>query len=389
MDFFNMTSLECFLLAGVGVLLLVQLLYYAVLYNRLYRQHTAEKKGKLDYTDEYAPISVILSAKDAAGWLKANLPVILEQDYPCYEVIVVNDGSADDTEEVLKLLESRYPHLYHTFTPERTRYVSRKKLSLTLGIRAAKYEWLVFTEPDCCPASSEWLKSLARNFTPETDIVLGYSNYIRKKGWFNRKIVFDRLFYSMRFLSCASLKCPYTGIGANLAYRKGLYYCNKGYASHLNLQRGEDDLFVNQTATAANTRVECSRNSIVRVLPPEYEKTWAEDKIGHAATEHLYKGFQPLMMGMETCSRLLFVAGCAALWIYAVCCRHWAVGLIALLMWAARYACQLTVFHRLSVGLDERHYVLSLPLFEILQPLWNLHYRLVWLFRRRSDFMRK
>jgi len=389
MDFFCLTSTECSLLIGLGAFFLIQSLYYAILYNRLHKQHIAEEKGKLEYVHEYAPLSVIMSAKDASGWLKRNLPAMLEQDYPRYEVIVVNDGSVDDTEEVLKLLERKYTHLYHTFTPETTRHVSRKKLSLTLGIRAAKYDWLVFTEPNCYPVSPDWLKSLARNFTPETDIVLGYSNYIKEKGWFNKKIVFDLLLHSMRFLGCALLKSPYMGIGTNMAYRKKLYYQNKGYSSHLNLQRGEDDLFINQIATSTNTRVECSHDSVVRILPPNYKKTWVEDKIGHIATGHLYRGLQRPMMGLETCSRYAFILGCMALWLHAIYYRHWIVGIIALLLWAIRFTYQLSVFRHLSVELHERRYTISLLFFDIWQPIWNLHYKLMWLFRRKSEFMRK
>lgn len=389
MNFLTLTPLECSLLIGLGAFFLIQLLYYVILYNRLHRQSVAEKKGRIKYADTYAPLSVIISAKDAAGWLRTNLPAVLKQDYPCYEVIVINDGSVDDTEEVLKLLENEYPHLYHTFTPEATRHVSRKKLSLTLGIRAAKYDWLVFTEPNCYPVSNDWLKSLARNFTPGTDIVLGYSNYTKEKGWFNRKIMFDLLFQSMRFLGCALLKRPYMGMGSNMAYRKELYFRDRGYSSHLYLQRGEDDLFINQMATSTNTRVECSAASVVRILAPTYEKTWVEDKIGHVATGHLYKGLQRLMMGLESGSRYVFLLGCFALCLHAVYYQHWLVGGIALLLWVVRYVCQLLTFRSISVELGERRYAASLLLFDFLQPLWDIRYKLLWLFRRKSEFMRR
>ena len=91
-------------------------------------------------------------------------------------------------------MENKYPHLYHTFTPDSARYISHKKLALTVGIKASKYDWLVMTETNCKPVSKDWLKLIARNFTNETDIILGYSGYERGKGWFQRKVSFDSRF---------------------------------------------------------------------------------------------------------------------------------------------------------------------------------------------------
>ncbi len=304
-------------------------------------------------------------------------------------MIVVNDASTDDTEEVLKLLEQKYPHLYHTFTPNSSRYVSRKKLSLSLGIRASKYDWLVFTEANGYPIGKDWLKSMARNFTPKTDIVLGYSNYQKEKGWFNRKIRFDQLLLSMRYLGCAALRLPYMGQGMNIAYRKAFYYQTKGYSTYLNLQRGEDDLFVNQHANFHNTRVECSPESKVCILPPPHVKSWVEEKVSHVATGHSYKGPHRWIMGFESLCRCIFLLGCLALILHAIYYQHWMVGIIALLLWIVRYALQIVTFRKTAISLNECPFVLSLLLFDFLQPLWSLHHQCIWLFRKKSEFMRK
>ena len=99
------------------------------------------------------------------------------------------------------------------------------------------------------PASNQWLKLMARNFTPQTQIVLGYSGYDRTKGWLHKRTAFDTLFQSLRYLGFALAGKPYMGIGRNLAYRKELFFQQKGFSKYLNLQRGEDDLFINQLAT--------------------------------------------------------------------------------------------------------------------------------------------
>ena len=168
-------TIDTILPIASGALFITQAVYYLGLYNKLYT-HSRETAYATDINTQNPPLSVIIVAKDATHELQENLPFILEQDYPEFEVIVIYDRPADDCDNTLKLLEDKYPNLYHTFIPDSARYISHKKLGITMGIKASRHEWLVFTEPDCRPQSNQWLKQMARNFTPATEIVLGYSN---------------------------------------------------------------------------------------------------------------------------------------------------------------------------------------------------------------------
>lgn len=151
MEAFTFNTFELILLSAAGVLLVIQLFYYLGIYNRIHTRNIADKKNELHFTKELPPLSVIICARNESANLRQFLPAILEQDYPQFEVIVINDGSTDESEEVLSTFEEKYQHLYHSFTPESARYISRKKLALTLGIKASKYDWLVFTEANCNP----------------------------------------------------------------------------------------------------------------------------------------------------------------------------------------------------------------------------------------------
>ncbi|MGL5272562.1 MAG: glycosyltransferase, partial [Phocaeicola sp.] len=207
---------------GTALLLLsIQLGYYLGLYNKLQRRIKKSSKEEITLPEsEYPPLSVIITVKGDALTLMKNLPTILEQDYPTYEVIVIYDKADEDCSDTLKLLQTKYPNLYYSFVSETARYISRKKLAITTGVKASHYEWLVFTEGDCQPKSNRWLRSLAVNFTASTDIVLGYSNYERKKGWFNKTIIYDTLLISMRYLGMSINRATYMGRGRNMAYRK-------------------------------------------------------------------------------------------------------------------------------------------------------------------------
>ena len=380
-----MLPLNTLLPASAGILFFIQSCYHLGLYRKLYLHSKLEKKE----TDT-PPLSIILVAKDAASDLQKNLPAILEQDYPNFEVIVIYEQSSDDNcEDVLKLLQDKYPNLYHSFIPDSARYISHKKLGIHMGIKASHHEWLVFTEPNCRPSSNQWLRKMARNFTSDTDIVLGYSNYEKTKGWFNRKITFDTLLNSMRQLGKAIGGHPYTGCGRNLAYRKSLYYNQKGFASHLNLQRGEDDLFVNQCANGKNTRIEVSSESIMRITAPHIKKSWCEDKLSYNMTSRYYKGLERYLMGGESCTRLLFLSMVIACLAFGIIGQDWMMVGIASLLWLLRLIMQMVVFHKTSITLGERKFYSTLLLFDWMQPLWNLRFKLQQKFTRKDEFMRK
>lgn len=370
-----------------AALFLTQAIYYLGLYNKIYTH--IQKENNADVNLKHPPLSVIIVAKDAANELKENLPFILEQDYPEFEVIVIYDSAADDCDDVLKLLEDKYPNLYHTFIPDSARYISHKKLGITMGIKASRHDWLVFTESNCRPQSKRWLRQMARNFTPSTEIVLGYSNYEKTSGWFNKKITFDTLLNSMRYLGMAISGHPYMGTGRNMAYRKSLYYKQKGFSSHLNLQRGEDDLFINETANEHNTRVETDPESLIRISIPKYKRIWREEKISYMATSRLFKGTARYLMGFETCSRLLFYITTIATIIISTILHQWIIAGIALLLWTLRYVLQLVVFRKASTYLGERKFYALLPVFDILQPIWNLGFKLQRRIRRKDEFMRR
>lgn len=389
MRIFDVQTFDLLLLSVTGVLFLIQCAYYLGLYGRILSANKRGRKGKVAFAEEYPPLSVIITAQDEASNLKKFLPAVLEQDYPSYEVIVIDINSTDDTGEVLAGLQEKYPNLYHSFIPDSSRYISRKKLALTLGIKAGKYDWLVFTEPGCYPVGKNWLRLMARNFTPRTDVVLGYCGYEYAGGWINKRISYDFLFMAMRYLGFALARKPYMGIGKNMAYRKEVFFGNKGFSNYLNFQRGEDDLFINQVANKRNTRVETAAEAVVRMKAVS-RKRWKEEKVSYAVTARFLKGCQRCMLGLETCSRLLFYAATVAVIAVGLAQGKYILPVAAALLWAIRYAMQAAVVNKTASALGEkRRYYFSLPVFDLLQPLQSLYYKFLRKVRRREDYMRK
>ena len=379
----------------LGILILIwiiEIIYQFYLFNRPFRFYQKEKNGKIEYTHQYPAVSVIVYAQNDAENLVKYMPKILNQAYPEFEVIVVNDDSTDDSKDILSVLETQYKNLYHTYVPEGSRNLSHKKLALTLGIKAARYDIVVFTNANCDPRNNEWLATIARNFVPGIDIVLGYTAIERKEKekfsfWY---CSYDQLLFSIRYLSFALINRPYMGVSSNMAYRKELFFKQKGYSKYLNLQRGEDDLFINQIVTKTNTRVETDFNATMRIQPVYRYKDWKEEKISYMATARFYRGAQRYLSGFETFSRLLFYVACMAGIVFGILNFHWLVAGIALLIWLLRYITQAIVINRTAKEMGGgRKYYFSLPIFDILQPIQSLNFKLCRLFRGKGDFMRR
>jgi len=390
MEIPEIKEIDLILLIALFVLFIIQFIYYVSVYRGIIRRNKAAKKGKTTFAESLEPVSVIIYVKDESENLSKYLPLILEQDYPNFDVIVINDGSTDETEELLSRLEEKYDNLYHSFTPESSRYISHKKLGITLGVKASKNDWVIFTEPDCFPESQNWLRTMARNCTPDTEIVLGYSGYERGKGWLNKRVSFDNLFLAMRFLGYAAMRRPYMGIGRNMAYRRELFFKHKGFSAHLNMQRGEDDLFINQIATRKNTRIEASSESVIRMKPMKRFRDFKENKVNYMVTSRLFRGSQRYWLGFETLSRLLFIGLTIAIIVLSALSLNWLVGGAALLIWILRFVIQAVTINGTAATLGEkRRYYLTLPVFDILQPLQTWRFKIYRKLRRRSDFMRR
>lgn len=372
------------------VLLLIQLAYYLIIYIRIANRQKKVEKAKIQLSEDYPPLSVILYTSGPIESLGENLIQILEQDYPLFEVVVINDNKKDENETTLLQLKEKYPHLYISFLPDSSRWVSRKKLAISLGIRAAKYDWLVFTEPNCRPNSNQWLRLFSRNFTPTTEIVLGYSSFIHGKSWLQRKVAFDNLFRSIRYLGLAILRFPYMGMGRNMAYRKELFLNNKGFGRSLDMLKGDDDLFINQMANSKNTRVETDALSVIKMPLLENKKTWSVERMNYEATSRHYHGIQRYLLGFETFSRLLLYILCIIGIIVSILTTNWILLATMLTIIIIKYAVQGYVINQTAMVLGEKErYYFTLPILDIIQPFQSLGWHLKYLFSNKNDFKRK
>jgi glycosyltransferase involved in cell wall biosynthesis len=303
-----------------GITWLIQMIYYWAIYSRL-----AFYRKKPVNTDQ-EPVSVIICAKNEYQNLLHNLPSVLEQDYPDYEVIVVNDASDDDSIELLNSLTRKYKHL-RIFNLERNlNFFSGKKFPLSLGIKSASHDILLLTDADCRPSGPGWIKNMVSNYDPKAEIVLGYGTYRKTVGFLNQMIRYDAFLVAMQYLSFALAGSPYMGVGRNLSYRKGLFYKSKGFTSHYKLKSGDDDLFINRNANRGNTRIEISPDAHTISTAKASLVQWIIQKRRHYSTAQYYRPVFKFLLSLSYISKLLLYLSFVALMVINY---NWLITLIA------------------------------------------------------------
>ncbi len=256
---------------------------------------------------EKEAVSVIVVAKNEYSNLKKNLPLILEQDYPEFEVILVNHASEDDTEYLARELQEKYPgRLQYVPVQDEINFFAGKKFPLSVGIKSARYEELLLTDADCRPASDQWIAGMQSKFSDKKSIVLGYGAYEEKKGLLNKLIRFDALRVGTLYLSLASWGMPYMGVGRNLAYKRSLFFEQNGFQSHLHIPSGDDDLFINAVAKGKNTAIAIGEKYRTISLAHESFSDWFYQKRRHLTTGKLYKFKHLFILGLWDISTFLF-----------------------------------------------------------------------------------
>jgi len=345
------------------------------------------KEKKEDGHDGAMPkLSVIISVCDNARELRNNLPALLSQDYPAgFEIIVVVDDKTEhETNDILEQYNS-YPNLYTTFVPKSSRYMSRKKLAITIGIKAAKHEWIVMTDAGCRPLSDKWLATMAKNCGTDTNIVIGYSNYSDKTGEYKR---FERLRNELYCMRQAIKGTAYRTAGNNIMFRKSEFMNGRGFEGNLKYLRGEYDFIINKYAKQGCTAVETSPEAWVEEDAPT-KKAWKN--------KHLFYKENRRHMANTTVPALLYIADKTAMYLnYAVILAAMAAAYLSMnvVMAAAAVSALLVtvilrtiIAHKTAVrfgaGIKKRMIVFL----ELSLLLHDIRYALLYKFADKDDFI--
>ncbi|MDP3312478.1 glycosyltransferase [Lutibacter sp.] len=345
------------------VIFCIQFFYHIVLFGKF----SFSKKSTVKNTAT-PKISVIVCAKNEAENLLKNLPFILGQKYPNFEVVLINDCSYDSTLEIMEKFkaESSVPVKIVDVAPNE-QFWGSKKYALTLGIKAASNEHLILTDADCIPNSEHWIAEVISNFSNKHQLVLGYGGYHKiKKSFLNKLIRFETLLTAIQYFSFLKIGMPYMGVGRNIAYTKSLFFSANGFVNHMKIKSGDDDLFVNQIANKNNTAAVYSLESHTLSSPKTTFKDWILQKRRHISTATHYKFNHKFLLGLFFCSQLLFFVIAtillAFLYKWKIVCG---IILFRTIIWYV-------LIYNTSKKLNEKDLILFAPFFEIFLILLQL-----------------
>lgn len=348
------------LLIVASFFFLVLVLYYALAYFRVGRQKKGAEELQNNISDADLPsVSVVMTVHNDAYLLKDNLVYLLEQDYPRYEVVIVDYMSQDDTPYVLKVLKANYPHLKVVNFKEDVNMYKGPKYPLSIGIRSATNDVILLTEPDCKPLTFNWVKTMAAGFVRGYDMVAGYSGVRQEVGGLNMMMQYDNMESTATMIGMSMMGCPYTAMGSNLSYKRSFFMNRKGFISHYSIPEGSDDIFVNQNATRSNFRFVLHSDAFVERVPASGYKQWRLQRKKRYATKHLYSFGQKLLLMLHPLSLLLFYLSLVLMLVHDIMLWPFVVALFVL-----KIAWQIVSFGVLNQGFGVKQVHFWSPLYE-------------------------
>ena len=333
----------------------IQLFFYVFFFTKFTR-------AKIKKTaTEAPPISVVIAARNEAENLKSNLTSVLKQNYPHFEVILVNDASTDQSSEVLKNFKKEHTHLHILNILKTDSYSGNKKNALSKGIEMAHHDYLLFTDADCKAASADWISTVASHFDSRKSIVLGYGAYEKRRNSFLNKLIrYETLLTAIQYFSYAKMGIPYMGVGRNLAYKKELYLKNNGFNNHQHVKSGDDDLLINEISNATNVEICFNKKSFTISQPKETFTSWFQQKRRHISTATKYKANHQFLLGLFFISQFLFWSLAIILLIFMF---NWQIVTILI---AIRLISQYIVIQNSANKLNEKDIVVFTAVFDFL-----------------------
>ncbi len=360
----SISSIELAVVIGLSVVLLCQLLYWAVFMFRV-------RKRARYLANQLPGISIVVCARNEAENLEKLIPALVAQKYAApKQIVVVDDGSTDDTPMTLAVLRQKYPELYTTTIPIDNKFSHGKKLALTVGIKAARYEHIVFTDADCIPASEHWLTNIVERYAnPDKQLVIGYGRYAKHPGLLNLFIRYETFWNAVQYMGVAVALKPFMGVGRNLSYTKTLFNNSSQFRHTMTILSGDDDLFVCEMGKRKNTAIVFEYESQTISEP---KRTWMEyvaQKSRHLTTAPLYPSIVKFVLVSEQFTRFFFWLFGIVAFVLAFYLPSTVILYSVIIAFAARF---ITIYTALGIAANNMHesrmWLLALPM-DIIIPL--------------------
>lgn len=344
----------------IFIITFFNLSYWIFIFSRftIYNDKNYNKSGISQFNNM---TSVILAVKNEEDNLRKKLDYIIKQNFNGFEITIIDDHSSDNTFIYLQEIANKNQHINILENLSNT----GKKHALTSAINECNREIIVLTDADCEPASPEWLSSMASKFSDEkTEIVLGYSPY-SGNSFLAKFIRFETFMTALQYFSYAISGMPYMGVGRNMAFRKNVFVRNHGYSDHMDIQSGNDDLFVMANATSRNTAIQIDPDSFMITEPQKTIKDFLIQKSRHISSSFKYKAFFKILLFIYSFSHIAFYFSLLFLILQANYAEFVA-------LWLFRFLILMIVSYRSMKKLKETELFKYLAIFDFLMFIYYI-----------------
>lgn len=317
------------------------------------------------------PLSVIVAARNEESQLSHTIEALLAQDYPDYEILIVDDHSRDSTAELVRSWMQKDGRLRLIESEG-----SGKKAAVASGIAAARHDVCVFTDADCRP-SPMWLSRHGRFYRDgKQTVVVGYAPLRTQGGLLGLYQRFDTELNQMFAAASIGNLRAYMATGRNFSYSKQLFYAVDGFERHSAVLSGDDDILLQDFRTRTDARIIwCDDDDIVVQSDAKRDLvTWFQQKRRHTSAGRYFVRDVKISQALYHVSHLF-------LWVVSLFAGSSGVALI--LVWLLF---QWFFMRDAHARLGRRFSLAWLPLLGALQALYTLVIPVTGLIKRPSNW---
>ena len=386
LDFLNYQfSLPTLILAiSAGTVLLFQLIYYIAVYGRMLSFFRKKKKHKYDDTvaeGMHQGVSVVIVSNNSGDALKDGLLQILEQEYPLFEVLVVNENSTDDTEFILYVLKENYPNLTVINLGLNANKYESFKFSSAIGIRSAKYPNVLLTDVNCMPKSYNWLSQMMNpvNNNRYKNIVTGICLREDSKGLAAALERYDQAISYMNLISYTLCGNAYTSCGMNMIYNKDFLINNGGFISQYTNSCNQEDYFVHRHSSKHNTALVVDEQAFLYLPAYRNFKTFFRVKFATSLSHKALAAKDKILLALNPVTSFLYYVFAALLLILLFPWQYIVISLVI------KWTVQIIYCKKCMAKLNIKKNWWAVPFMEIFFFFFNFIIRLKVLFYRKRE----
>lgn len=197
---------------------------------------------------QHYSVTVIVAARNEEHTIGNILKDLTRQTYPVslYRVIVVNDGSTDNTLQVIDSFAQKYDYITSSSIQNIPPGFSPKKYALHCAINSSQSEIILTTDADC-RVHPTWIESMVSYFTSDTGFVIGFSQFGAKnepQNFIERLQAFDFLQMMGVAAGTCNIGVPMAASGQNLGYRRDAFIKIGGFTRIAHRISGDDVLLM-------------------------------------------------------------------------------------------------------------------------------------------------